>query len=128
MGKWSVDPKSEDGILRLSLEGAMSLDDMKAFVAAHNEAIKGYKGDDYRVFCDIRHLSPLKPECAEVMEAAKTFSSAQPNFRGSAVWVQSSIVAMQHKRTSESGGVMDTELISADEAALRKHLKDVFRR
>lgn len=128
MGRWVVDTKKEPGILHLELEGSFNLDDMKAFVAAHNKAIDEMNGAEYRVFCDIRKLAPLKAECAELMEKAKQHSSSQFNFRGSAVWVASSIVAMQHKRTSQTGGVLETELISEDETALREHLRKVFRR
>src|SRR5690349_2512336 len=98
MGQWQVDGNTEDGLLKLSLSGTFSREEMQAFCDAHNAAIVAFKGLDYKVFCDIRTLAPLKPECAEIMEKAKTFSSSQRNFRGSAVWVASSIVSMQHRR------------------------------
>jgi hypothetical protein len=62
------------------------------------------------------------------MEEAKKYSASRPNFRGSAVLVASATIAMQHRRTSIGGGVMDTELISDDEAELRAHLARVHRR
>lgn len=126
--QWEVDSESEPGLLRLVLRGRMSLEDMKAFVAAHNQAIDDFEGADYKVFCDLRELAPLAPDCAELMAEAKRHSDAQPSFRGSAVWVKSAIVSMQHARTSKTSGVLTTELISADEAALRAHLATVWRK
>ena len=61
------------------------------------------------------------------MEAAKRHSASQRGFLGSAVHVTSAMVAMQHKRTSVGGGVMQTELISDDEEALRAHIATVRR-
>jgi hypothetical protein len=126
MGRWNVSESS--GVITLTLEGTLSKDDMQAFVVAHNKTIEGMQGRDYKVFCDLRRLAPLNADCAALMESAKSFSSSQPNFRGSAVWVESSIVAMQHKRTSASGGVLETELISEDEGMLRAHLAKVYRK
>lgn len=128
MGYWSVDTERKPGILWLVLEGPFSLDEMSAFVTAHNGAIDRLAGRDYRVFCDIRKLSTLSPAVAEVFERAKRYSSAHDNFQGSAVLVANAIVALQHRRTSTSGGVMDTELISEDEDALWRHLEQVRRR
>jgi hypothetical protein len=61
------------------------------------------------------------------MERAKEYSASRPNFQGSAVLIASSVVAMQHRRTSASGGVLDTELISDDEAACWQHLAHITR-
>ena len=57
----------------------------------------------------------------------KAYSAAHANFQGSAVLVASTIVAMQHRRTSASGGVIDTELISAEEATCWEHLAKITR-
>jgi hypothetical protein len=94
---------------------------MTEFLRAHNAAIDARGREEYRVFCDIRGLRPFSPECASLMEEAKHYSSAHRNFQGSAVLVDSKVVALQHQRTSTSGGVMGTELISADEAAWWAH-------
>ncbi len=128
MGTWTVDGTSERGVLRLKLEGALTLEQMSEFVAAHNRAVDGFRDADYRVWCDVSRLSPLKPECAALFESAKRHSSRRPNFRGSSVLVNSATVALQHRRTSIDGGVMETELISDDEAQLREHLRTVYRR
>lgn len=127
MGSWSIDDTSRPGILAMRLEGTMTEADIKAFVTAHNAAIDARQGADYRVFLDLRALKPLSPECAALLEAAKTYSSSRDNFRGSAVLVASKIVALQHQRTSVSGGVIDTEVISEDEAACWAHLESVHR-
>jgi hypothetical protein len=124
---WNVDGTSMLGILALRLEGSLSDQDMADFVRAHNEAIDGFAGRDYRIFCDIRELKPLSPTASAMFEKAKAYSAAHPNFQGSAVWVSSATIAMQHRRTSTAGGVMDTELISQDERACRVHLSKVRR-
>jgi hypothetical protein len=80
------------------------------------------------VWVDLTELAPLGAEAAEIIEQGKRYSASRPNFLGSAVLVASPTVAMQHKRTSVSGGVSDTELISADAEALRAHLRNVDRR
>jgi hypothetical protein len=125
MGTWAVDTKSEPGLLRLELEGRLTVEEARAFVEAHNEAIRQYRGRPYQVWVDLTKLVPLSAEAAAVVELSKRFSSGQPNFRGSAVLVASATVAMQHRRTSVNGGVMGTELISDDEGALRAHLRSV---
>lgn len=123
MPAWKVDPDLAHGLLRLRLEGQLTLDEMSAFVRAHDAAIDGFGRADYRVYCDIRGLRPLSPDCAAAFEKAKRYSAAHGNFRGSAVLVDSQLVAMQHQRTSVAGGVMSTELISDDEKACRAHLE-----
>lgn len=125
--QWEVDIVSEPGLLKLRLHGRITVDDMAAFVAAHNAAIDALRGADYKVFCDIRDMLPLSPECAELMAKAKSYSATRRNCRGSAVWVSSAIVTMQHVRTSKQTGVHETELLSPDEAALRAHLATVWR-
>jgi hypothetical protein len=127
MANWSVDGHSKPGTLQLRLEGAFTLDEMRAFVVAHNTAIDDFKGAIYRVFCDIHLMSPLSPEAAASFETAKAYSAAHANFQGSAVLIASTIVAMQHRRTSVSGGVIDTELITGDEAACWEHLATITR-
>ena len=125
MGSWVVDPQRKPGILWLELDGQFSPDEMLAFVAAHNAGVDGFGGENYQVFCDIRGLKVLSPECAEIFERAKTYSGNRGNFRGSAVWTRGAVVALQHRRTSASGGVMKTELMSDDEAALWQHLSSL---
>jgi hypothetical protein len=128
MGTWSVDVDSEPGVVRCKLAGKLGTEEARAFVEAHNRAIDAFGRRPYRVWVDLKDLSPLSPEAAEVVELSKRYSSHKPNFLGSAVLVSSATVAMQHRRTSVSGGVMGTELISDDEAALRAHLRAVERR
>jgi hypothetical protein len=128
MGTWNVDVLTEPGILRLTLSGAMTAEDMEVFVDAHNRAVDGYNGREYRVWVDIRDLQPLHPDVADTMERTKAYSNRHANFRGSAVLVASATVAMQHRRTSVTGGVMGSELISEDPVALRAHLRTVDRR
>lgn len=128
MGTWKVDAISTPGILRLTLDGRLTLDEMTAFVDAHNRAIDGYGGSDYKVWCDITKLLTLSQECARMFEAAKHYSQAHKNFRGSAVLVASAVVALQHRRTSVEGGVISTEMISQDVKALEDHLRAVYRR
>jgi hypothetical protein len=127
MGQWKVDGVGKPGILALRLAGSFTEDEMRAFVDEHNAAIDAFEGRDYRVLCDIRELRPLPPECTALFEKAKAYSSAHKNFQGSAVLVASKLVALQHQRTSVSGGVMSTELITEDEKACMEHLAKVRR-
>lgn len=128
MGSWSVDGKTRAGILALRVEGSMTEADMRDLVRAHNAAIDEFGRAEYRVFCDIRTMRPLSPECAALFESAKAYSASHKNFQGSAVLVASKLIAMQHQRTSVSGGVMDTELISDSEPACNEHLERISRR
>lgn len=125
---WEVDSASEPGLLRLTVRGRVGVEAMKQFVVAHNAAIDGFEGADYKVLCDIRAMQALSPDVAELFGAAKVYSDAQPNFRGSAVWTSSAVVSLQHARTSRTSGVAPTELISSDEQALRAHLAKVWRK
>jgi hypothetical protein len=109
------------------LEGSFTVDEMTAFVADHNAAVDACGDQDYRVFVDIRKLNPLPPEVTAVMERCKRYSSEHANFRGSAVLATSATVAIQHRRTSTASGVMDTELITENEAVAWKHLETVRR-
>lgn len=124
---WKIDTTSRKGVLHLELTGALRLEEMDAFVVAHNAAVDAYGDADYRVFCDIRGLLPLPPECAALFEKAKSHSANAPHFRGSAVVVAKVVVALQHERTSVGSGVMSTELITVDEAAAWAHVQTVNR-
>jgi hypothetical protein len=127
MGTWNVDATSEPGLLKLTLEGRFEVAEMASFAEAHNRTIDAFRGRDYKVWVDITKLVPLSQEAATVFEKAKMHSRAQKNFRGSAVLTSSATVALQHRRTSITGGVMDTELISSDATELREHLRRVNR-
>jgi hypothetical protein len=115
------------GILRFVLQGRLTVDDVKAFVVAHNRAIDELRGRDYKVWVDIRQTNPLSPEGTEVMEEAKRYTAAQPNFRGTAVLVAGALVALQHRRTSAAGGVADSELISGNEEECLRFIQQVWR-
>ncbi len=119
---WTIDTDRRPGVLWIALVDSPSAEEMHELVAAHNTAILGYAGEPYTVFCDLRAQKVLSPEAAAVFEEAKAFSSAQPNFLGSAVLVASQVVGMQHRRTSLSGGVGETELIGNEEGPLWAHL------
>ena len=128
MGTWHVDAKSKPGILTVRLSGVLTAHEMLEFFTAHNAAVDSFAGKVYRVFVDIRELAPLSPECTAMMEKAKQYSARHTNFQGSAVLTPSSaVVAMQHRRTSQTGGVIDSELMSDDEAACWDHLANVKR-
>jgi len=126
---WSVDHTSEPGILRCMLRGVIRVEDMAEFVVAHNRAVDAMLGRDYRVWVDLRDLAALSPEATQIMEQAKQYSAKRENFQGSAVLVRSdrSLAAMQHRRTSVTGGVSDTEFTSDDENACLQHLARVKR-
>jgi len=127
MATWTLDTKSRPGVFAMRLEGTFSAAEMREFVVQHNAGVDSFGRQPYRVFVDIRALAPLSPECTALMEKAKQYSAAHDNFQGSAVLASSSVVAMQHRRTSKSGGVMETELISDDEEACWEHLAKVTR-
>jgi hypothetical protein len=111
----------------LEIEGVLSDEEVRAFVLEHNAAIDALRGAAYRVFCNLRNMLPLSPEGSHQFLLAKQYSAAHPNFEGSAVLVASSVIAMQHRRTSLESGVMESELISDDEAACWEHLRRVRR-
>lgn len=127
MGDWTIDNESIEGLLRFSLRGTFSREEILQFVEAHNRAIDAFMGEPYRVWADLSELYPLGPEATDAMERAKRYSARQPNFKGSAVLVSSATISLQHQRTSVSSGVMNTELISDNEDALWAHLRSVQR-
>jgi hypothetical protein len=127
MGSFEVDASTEPGILRIRCEGSLEVSQVEEFVRLHNQAIERFGEAPYRVFLDLRKSNLMSPRAAEVMEGAKMFSAARPNFQGSAVLVSSSVVAMQNRRTSTTSGVTATELISDDEQACKEHLRKVTR-
>ncbi|BEP14049.1 hypothetical protein acdb102_23600 [Acidothermaceae bacterium B102] len=122
MGTWTVDPGRRPGVLWLEIKGTLNVEEAKALVAGHRAAVDGFLGRDYAVFCDLREMKVLSGEAAAVYEQAKVYSAAHPNFRGSSVLVASTVVALQHQRTSASGGVTATELVGTDEAELWRHV------
>jgi hypothetical protein len=126
-GTWQVDTTSSPGIIRCILRGVIDVEQTKAFVAAHNSAVDSMDEANYKVWVDLRELEPLSPEATEVMEQAKRYSSAHSNFRGSAVLVSRATILLQHRRTSVSGGVIDSEILSDDEEECRRHLATVSR-
>jgi hypothetical protein len=120
--KWKVDMTSMPGVIRCEMAGVVDVDE-----TAHNRAVDGTRGADYKVWVDLRGLETLKPEATEVMGQAKRHSSTHPNFRGSAVLVSRATILLQHQRTSISGGVIDSELLSDDEEECKRHLASVNR-
>lgn len=122
MGSWVVDGTRKPGVLFIEIEGTLTAAEMEQLVAKHNAAIDAFGGSAYTVFCDLRAMNVHPPATASILEQAKAYSSAKPNFKGSAVLVASQTVGMQHRRTSVSGGVIETEIISSDEAELWAHL------
>jgi hypothetical protein len=126
---WSVDHTSEPQVVRCTLTGIIRADEMAEFVVAHNRAIDAMQGQEYRVWVDLRGLAALSPEATKLMEQAKRYSAGRPNFQGSAVLVSSggAVAALQHRRTSVGGGVIDTEFTSDDEQECLRHLATVKR-
>ena len=125
--KFEVDTTTMRGVIRCVLTGALRTEDVREFVVAHNAAVDAMRGADYKVWVDLRGMEPLSPEATEVMEQAKIHSSKHPNFRGSAVLVNRATILLQHRRTSASSGVIDSELLSDDEAECKRHLVSVYR-
>ena len=125
MGSYRIDTESEPGVLHFMLEGLIDGDEMRAFLVAHNAAVDSFAAREYVVFGDIRELRPLSPESADFMEQAKLYSASKRTFRGSAILVKNAVVALQHRRTSISGGVMRTEIISHSADECRQHLESL---
>jgi hypothetical protein len=128
MGTYKIDTTTTPGVVRLVFAGAFSDDEVRTFVAAHNAAIESLGKKPYRVFVDLRQMLPLSPSAAEIMEQSKRFSASKANFRGSAVCVASSLIALQHRRTSAEAGVADTEFSSTSEDECWEWLRKVERR
>jgi hypothetical protein len=126
MGSWAVATDRKPGVLWVELTGSLSAEEAREFRDANVTAIQGFGGKPYVVFADNREMKVLSPEAAAVFEEIKTFSGAQPNFRGSAILVASSLLGMQNRRTSIAGGVMQTELIGDDAEALWRHLDSLL--
>lgn len=125
---YTIDTNAMPGVLWLRLWGAIKPPEMEAFLAEHNAAIDGLGGREYRVLCDLRGLSPLSPQASSAFESAKAYSAAHMNFHGSAVLVESAVVALQHERTSTVAGVISTELITDSEEAALAHLASIDRK
>ncbi len=125
MGSFAVDV--EAGVVRFRLSGNLTVAEARAFVTAHNAAIDRLGDRAYVVFGDLRDLHTLSPACAAIVEEAKHHSARKSNFRGSAILVKDALVALQHRRTSVTGGVIATELISTSEEECRQHLASLRR-
>jgi hypothetical protein len=61
----------------------------------------------------------------EVRAQAKIYSNKRHHFRGSAVVVNRATILLQRRRTSVRSGVIDSELLSDDEADCKRHLASV---
>lgn len=127
MGHYKIDAVTKPGVLLVEVDGTLDLEEMRAFVREHNSAIDAMHGAPYRVFCNLRNMLPLSPEASHLFLQAKQYSASHRNFEGSAVLIASSLIAMQHRRTSVEGGVIDSELITDDESECWTHLKKVQR-
>ncbi len=128
MGSWTVDPGGRPGVLWQEIKGSLTVDEASSLVEGHRAGVDWFSGGKYAVFCDLREMKVLSGEAAAAFEQAKVYSAAQPNFGGSSVLVASTVVALQHQRTSTSGGVMKTEMIGTDEDALWEHLTELLTR
>lgn len=111
------------------MSGNLTAAEMAEFERAHNAGVESFGKRDYKVLVDLRGVAaPFGPDATVVMENTKRYSSAHGNFRGSAVLVATKFIGLQHQRTSMSGGVMETELITDDETQAMRHLQTVDRR
>jgi len=128
MGSWSIDTVSEPGVVRIRLVGVLTEREAAEYVTAHNRAIDSMGTGDYKVWVDMTELEPLTQAAGLIVEQAKRYSQAHPNFRGSSVLVSRATVGLQQRITSIRSGVLSTEMISDDPEALREHLRTVYRR
>lgn len=125
---YTIDTTTMPGVLWLRLWGSIKPIEMESFLAEHNAAIDAYSGRTYRVLCDLRKLAPLPPQASTAFESAKAYSAAHLNFQGSAVLIDSALVALQHERTSTTAGVISSELITDSEEAALNHLASIDRK
>ena len=67
MGTFKVDARTKPGVLICSFEGSFSEEEVVAFVARHNAAVRSFGSAEYRVLVDLREMLPLSPEAAAVI-------------------------------------------------------------
>jgi hypothetical protein len=113
VGFYDVDLDEDNGLVRLTLTGTVSEEEMRRGFAKLRRAIARLGGADFRVIADDRDLRPLTPGAALVQAEAKTYAASARGYRGSAVLVKDPITMMQARRTSKAArghqGILTTD-------------------
>lgn len=120
---WSIEFDPGSRLLSVRLVLQVTAMQMRALARAHAQALAATGGEAFKVLADLRGLTPLDVEAAQIFGELRRASAAMPGFRGRAVLADSPTVAMQQRRSMlEEGAMQKLELITMDEADAKHFL------
>ncbi len=112
---WFVEFDPASQVLTLRLKAQVTSANLRQIMRAHAHALAATGGSNFGVLADLRGLSPLDREAANLFTDIKRAGAAMPTFRRRAVLVDSPTIALQQKRTSMESDTTAQEIITSDE-------------
>jgi hypothetical protein len=112
---WFVEFDPASQVLTLRLKAQVTSANLRQIMRAHAHALAATGGLDFGVLADLRGLSPLDREAANLFTDIKRAGAAMPTFKRRAVLVDSPTIALQQKRTSMESDTTAQEIITSDE-------------
>ena len=112
---WFVEFDPASQVLTLRLKAQVSSANLRQIMQAHAHALAATGGLGFGVLADLRGLSPLDREAANLFTDIKRAGAAMPTFKRRAVLVDSPTIALQQKRTSMESDTTAQEIITSDE-------------
>lgn len=112
---WLVEYDPSTRILTVRLRAQVGVASLRQLLRAHDQALAATGGEPFYVLVDLRGLTPLDREAANLFTDVKRAAAALPSFRRRAVLVDSPTIALQQKRTSLESQTTEGELITMDE-------------
>lgn len=113
---WSIEYDPGTRVLTLRLVLQVTAVQMRSFARAHTQALAATGGEPFKVLADLRGLTPLDVDAAQVLGDVRRAAAALATFRGRATLTDSPTVAMQQRRSLiEEGTPLKLEVITMDE-------------
>lgn len=120
---WSIEFDPGTRLLMLRLVHQVTALQMRALARAHGQALAATGSEPFKVLADLRGLTPLDVDAAQVFAEVRRAAAALQGFRARVTLTDSPTVAMQQRRSMiEEGSSSRTELITMDEGDARTFL------
>lgn len=120
---WFVEFDPGTQVLTLRLKAQVTSAQLRQIMRAHAQALAATGGLGFGVLADLRGLTPLDREAANLFTDVKRAGAAMPTFRRRAVLVDSPTIALQQNRTSIESDTTAEEIITSDEAEALTYLR-----
>lgn len=120
---WCIEYDPATHVLAIRITRQATPANVRALMRSHAQALAATGGAGFRVLSDLRGLSPLDSESAQLLSDVKRAAQQMPGYKSRVVLCDSATVAMQQRRTSLQDETADQEVITFDEEEAKRHLQ-----